>query len=591
MHTLKKTPTENSIALRGEFETLAEALDYAAEGETGVNFYSRKGELAVALPYAQLRDGARSLARKLLGLGLPRGGRMALVAETDADFVRFFFACQYAGLVPVPLPAVVHLGGRQAVIDSLRKLVVSCGAHAAMCSSSFFSFLAEAVAGLDLKHVGDPETFDALSEADSPLRPLRPEEVAYLQYTSGSTRFPRGVVIPQRAVMANLAAIIHHGLRVRPGDRCTSWLPFYHDMGLVGFLLAPMASQRSVDYLSTRDFAMRPRLWPALISKNRGTVSYSPTFGYTLCARRIRPAEVEQYDLSSWRVAGTGAEPVRADFLEQFARLLSPAGFRSQAFVASYGMAECSLAVSFGPVGRGLEIDRIDAEALADRGTAVPLNGASNGTRSKDLVFCGAPLPGHEIEIRDEEGRTLPERRCGVLHVRGPSLMTSYLGDPAATSEVLSPDGWLNTGDLAYLAGGQVVITGRQKDLIIINGRNIWPQDLEFVAEQLPEIHSRDVAAFSISEFGEQETVVLVVQFRHSDKKEHGRIVEAVRARIQEEFGIDCVVELVPPHTLPQTSSGKISRTKARADFLRRNPNPPLSPLQVDDENGNGRRD
>ena len=442
-----------------------------------------------------------------------------------------------------------------------------------MASRSFFPFLAEATEGLDVKHVGEPGYFDALFEADLPLKAPNPEEVAYLQYTSGSTRFPRGVVISQKAVMANLAGIIHHGLCVRPGDRCTSWLPFYHDMGLVGFLLAPMASQLSIDYLSTRDFAMRPRLWLALISKNRATISYSPTFGYALCARRIRPTEIEQYDLSSWRIAGTGAEPLRADILESFAQLLAPAGFNSQAYVASYGMAECSLAISFAPLGRGLEIDRIDADALTESGTAVPMKvGACHG-ETKELVFCGSVIPGHEIEIRDEHGKKLGERRCGVLHVRGPSIMTEYLGDPEATREVLSPDGWLNTGDLAYLAGDQVVITGRKKDLIIINGRNIWPQDIEFLVEQQPEIRSRDAAAFSIPGLGGEDTVVLVVQCRHFEESERCRLVEVLRGRVREEFGIDCMVELVPPHTLPQTSSGKISRTKARADFLLRNQN------------------
>jgi fatty-acyl-CoA synthase len=574
MNKINMTPTENSIALRrGDFQTLVEALDYAAEGTTGMNFYSGKGDLAATLPYPLLRSSARSLARRLLGLGLPRGGRMALVAETDADFVRFFFACQYAGLVPVPLPAAVHLGGREGIIENLRKLLESCGAQAAMASTSFFPFLAEAAQGLDLKHVGEPGFFDAFPEADLPLKAANPEEVAYLQYTSGSTRFPRGVVITQKAVMANLACIISHGLSVRPGDRANSWLPFYHDMGLVGFLLAPMASQLSIDYLSTRDFAMRPRLWLALISRNRATISYSPTFGYALCARRIRPTEIEQYDLSSWRIAGTGAEPIRADILESFSQLLAPAGFNSQAYVASYGMAECSLAISFAPLGRGLEIDRIDAHALTESGTAVPVEDGAFSEQTKELVFCGSVIPGHEIEIRDEHGNPLAERRCGVLHVRGPSIMTEYLGDAEATREVLSPDGWLNTGDLAYLAGDQVVITGRNKDLIIINGRNIWPQDIEFLVEQQPEIRSRDAAAFSIPGIGGEDTVVLVVQCRHFEDTERCRLVEVLRGRVREEFGIDCMVELVPPHTLPQTSSGKISRTKARADFMLRSQN------------------
>ena len=408
MDMLKETPTENTTILRrGDFPTLAEALDYAALGATGANFYSGKGELSAVLPYALLRRQARTLARKLLGLGLQRGARLALLADTDPDFVRFFFACQYAGLVPVPLPAAVHLGGHQAMVEKLRGLISSCGAEAAMATSSFISFLAEAAAELKVKHVGDPGFFDALPETDEPLRPLGPEEVAYLQYTSGSTRFPRGVVITQQAVMANLAGIIAHGLDVRPGDRCVSWLPFYHDMGLVGFLLAPLASQLSIDYLNTRDFAMRPRLWPALISRNRGTISYSPTFGYALCARRVRPAEVEQYDLGSWRIAGTGAEPVRPDILEGFAAVFAPAGFRRQAYVASYGMAECSLAVSFAPLGRGIEVDRIDADALTDSAAAVRCRGHRHGGERAGL-----------LRIRPPRSRIGGARRAGYAPCR-----------------------------------------------------------------------------------------------------------------------------------------------------------------------------
>jgi fatty-acyl-CoA synthase len=571
MDTLKKTPTENTIALRrGDFSTLADALDYAASGESGFNFYSGKGELSSVIPYALLRRQARALARRLRGLGLRRGARFALVAETEPDFVRFFFACQYAGLIPVPLPAAVHLGGRQAMVEKLRGLIAACGAEAAMATPSFAPFLAEAAAELRVKHVGEPGFFDDLPETDEPLHPLGPEETAYLQYTSGSTRFPRGVVITQQAVMANLAGITAQGLNVRHGDRCTSWLPFYHDMGLVGFLLAPLASQLSVDYLSTRDFAVRPRLWPALIARNRSTISFSPTFGYALCARRVRPADVAGFDLSSWRIAGVGAEPIRPDILDSFAETFAPAGFRPQAYVASYGMAECSLAISFAPLDKGIELDRIDRQALTEKGVAVPVDDACADQDVKELAFCGTVLPGHELEVRDAAGKTLPERHCGILHVRGPSVMSGYLNDPRASAQSLSADGWLNTGDLGYLVGGQVVITGREKDLIIINGRNIWPQDLECLAEELSGVRPRDAAAFSVPDAQGEETAVLVVQCRNSDEQERTRIMKELRRRVREEFGIDCLVELVPPHTLPQTSSGKLSRTAARESFLQR---------------------
>jgi fatty-acyl-CoA synthase len=582
---LKESPTENTISLRrGDFRTLAEALDYAASGVTGANFYSRKGELTAVLSYSSLRRLSRSLARKLLGLGLPRGARIGLAAETNPDFLRFFFACQYAGLTPVPLPAAVHLGGRQAMVEKLRRLVASCGAEVVVASSNSYSFLTEAVAGLKLKYFAEPAFFDALPEMVCPLCPLLPDETAYLQYTSGSTRFPRGVVVTEKTVMANLAGIITHGLCARPGDRCVSWLPFYHDMGLVGFLLAPLAAQTSVDYLSTSDFAMRPRLWLTLISRNRATISYSPTFGYALCARRVRPSDLETYDLSSWRIAGTGAEPIRPDMIEQFVEVFAPVGFRRQALVASYGMAECSLAISFAPLDKGLETDRIKAGPLTEQKMAIPVEENDCDGDVREFALCGPPLPGYELEVRDEEGRSLPERHCGILYVRGPSVMSGYFNHPEATKEVLSSDGWFNTGDLGYLVGNQVVITGRQKDLIIINGRNIWPQDLEFLAEQVLEGQSRDAAAFSVPAEDGSETVVLVIQSRKTDPDEHRRLIRLLSGKVREEFGIDCIVEVVPPRTLPQTSSGKLSRATARAEYLERNPTV-FSPRRVRAQN------
>ncbi|HHO69372.1 MAG TPA: fatty acyl-AMP ligase, partial [Gammaproteobacteria bacterium] len=328
-------------------------MDYAAQGRTGANFYTGRGDMYASLPYAALREESRVLARKLLGMGLEKGERVALVAETTPDFLRFFFACQYAGLVPVSLPASVNLGGHQAYVGQLRGLLKSSEAAVAMAPPGYLSYLEEAGQGLGLRLVGDPEAFDRLPEADVEFQPVEPSDIAYIQYTSGSTRFPRGVVIEQRAVMSNLAGIIRHGVKMGPGDRCFSWLPFYHDMGLVGLVLVPVAAQTSVDYLDTRDFAMRPRQWLNLMTRTKATISFSPPFGYELCARRLRPGEASKYDLSNWRVAGVGAEMIRAETLVRFAEALAPAGFNDKAFLACYGMAECSLAISFAPLFEG----------------------------------------------------------------------------------------------------------------------------------------------------------------------------------------------------------------------------------------------
>ncbi len=563
------TPTQNSLPLRhADFATLADALDYAAQGDTGANFYAGSGKLSVSLPYRTLREQALVLARRLLSLSLERGARIAIVAETNPDFLRFFFACQYAGLVPVALPATVNLGGHDAYVGRLHGLLKGCGAAAAVASPQFLQFLHEAARGAQLAFVGSPAEFDTLPELDAELHRSGPTETAYLQYTSGSTGFPRGVVISQQTVLCNLVGVVRDGIHMQADDRCVSWLPFYHDMGLVGCLLALVATQRSVDYLDTRDFAMRPRRWLELMTASRATIAFSPPFGYELCARRIREDDVARYDLSAWRVAGIGAEPIRPDLPARFAKLLAPAGFNPEAFVPSYGMAESSLAISFSPLRKGVVIDWINADDLAERLQANPVHAKAVGACG--FVRCGGPLPGHEIAIHDAQGAVLPELRVGRIKVRGPSVMSGYFNLPDETRRALSSDGWLDTGDIGYLVDGDIVVTGRHKDMIIINGRNIWPQDIEQIAARQPELRSMDASAFSVSGADGNEVAVLVVQYNTNDPAQDFPLTRRLHREIHEDLGINCLIELVPRHTLPRTSSGKLSRSAARLDYLHR---------------------
>ncbi|HSM74655.1 MAG TPA: fatty acyl-AMP ligase [Desulfobacterales bacterium] len=567
---LEATPTEQGLALRyGDFATLTEALEYAALGQTGYNFYTARGKLGYALAYAELRENAIAIARRLLGLNLPRSTKVAVVAETEPGFMRLFYGCHYAGMVPVPLPASIRLGGHKAYVDQLRRLLINCHAQVAVASTVFLPFLEEAAAGLGIRFLGTPDALLELPAAETPLQPSGPDELAYLQYTSGSTRFPRGVMITNRTVMNNLAHIIRNGAKIRPGDRAMSWLPFYHDMGLVGFVLSTMASQLSVDYLCTQDFGMRPRMWLSLISQNRATISFSPPFGYELCMQRLGEAPGSQFDLSSWRVAGIGAEPIRPEPQQRFAEMMAPSGFDKNAFLACYGMAECSLAVSFPPTGAGLQIDRVDPEALARCQRAIPLPETAD-TKAKVFVKCGAPFPDHEVEVRDPDGRPLPDRHVGELFVRGPSVMSGYFGENGLTREILSPDGWLNTGDLAYIADGSIVITGRQKDLIIINGRNIWPQDLEHIAESQPSVRMADASAFPVAGANGEDITVLVIECRETRPEKRAELRNQVRRQVRQELGIDCFIELVPRNTLPRTTSGKLARSEAKRDFLQR---------------------
>jgi len=569
------TPTQPSILLRpGNFSTLSEALDYAASGNSGSNFYSGRGHLTHVLPYSKLQKQSMNLAKRLNGLGLPRESKVALVADTTPDFLRFFFACQYAGLIPVPLPISLHLGGHQAYVSQLRRLLENCQASIAMAPDSFVSFLEEAANGLNLCLIGGPEDFASLEESQAPLHPLEPHELGYIQYTSGSTRWPRGVEVTQTAVMTNLAGIIQHGLQVQPGDRCVSWLPFYHDMGLVGFVLGPMASQLSVDYLSTRDFAMRPRQWLNLMTKSQATISFSPSFGYELCVRHLREdSSKESYDLRAWRIAGVGAETIRADSLGRFAQTLSHSGFNPQAFLACYGMAECSLAISFAPLHSGIEVDRVDADELSNSRKALPIPktfSEEDQPRQSKFVNCGNPLPGYEVEIRDHTGSVLGNRESGTIFVRGASTMTGYFNEPELTRKVLSEDGWLNTGDIGYWMDNSLVVIGRSKDMIIINGRNIWPQDLEYLAEQQPEVRPGDSSAFSVSGPDGDEVAIMVIQCRETNPQNREDLIHRLQSQIQKELSIPCYIELIAPRTLPRTSSGKLSRSRAKADFLKR---------------------
>lgn len=557
-------PTDRAVMLRpGDFETLLDALAYAAEAGTGASFHDGRGRLQQTLTWADLRARAQTAAHHLAGLGLARGDRVGIVAETRPDFLVSFFACRFAALTPVPLPATIHMGGHRHYVDMLGRMLSSAGARCALASDAFTDFLREAPGAADAAFRG---TLDELltREACELPEPPRPEELAYIQYTSGSTRFPRGAMLTERATLRNALGIIRDGLAITPGDRFFSWLPLYHDMGLVGKMIVPMASQTSIDYLGTREFAMRPRLWPRLMTDLGSTISFSPPFGYELTARRLREGDAEGFDLSRWRVAGCGADMIRPEILERFAEAMAPAQFDAGALMPSYGMAEVSLAVSFTPARAGLCVDTIDYERREHDGVAAPA--ASSCRRTARFTRCGVPLPGYEVEIRDEAGAALPARREGSVWLRTPSTMEGYHGAAEINRQILV-DGWLDTGDLGYLAEGELVLTGRRKDLLIINGRNIWPQDVEHVAEQHPGVRTGDAAAFTIEDEGGL-ALVLLLQCRETEDAARSTLLRGIRSEIQAEFGVEARITPVAPHSLPKTTSGKLSRSRARRDYL-----------------------
>jgi fatty-acyl-CoA synthase len=558
--TIAKHPLPQRLA---DFSTLVEALDYAAAGQAGMNFYDRHCHLSSALEYAELRSNAIATAQRLLGLKLKKGDRVALIADTHPSFVEAFFACQYAGLIAVPVLVPSSLGSHRSYVEKLRGLFANCTPAAVIGLEEWLPYIREALDHTRQMFVG---TLQQLSDvpAKQALPDVSPDDVAYLQYTSGSTRFPRGVIITHRAVMANAKGIVEHGIGVRSGDRCASWLPYYHDMGLVGFVLAPMAAQLTVDYLNTRDFATRPGQWLKLISQNRVTISVAPPFGYDLCARRVRESEKAALDLSCWRVAGIGAEPIRASVLNHFADSFRDCGFDPGAFTPCYGLAESTLAVSFARRGAGVQVDHVARQMLEHQFRAQ--TSAADDPGSCGFTNCGAPLPGHHVEIRNAAGLVMAQREVGQIFVQGPSVMAGYFNDPQSTQAALK-DGWLDTGDLGYLAQGELHITGRRKDLLIVRGRNIWPQDIEYLVESEPELRPGDAIVFVVP--GDDDPQVVVqVQCRMREPESRAHLVRTLVAKIISEFGLAADVHLVPPHSLPRTSSGKPSRAEALERFV-----------------------
>jgi len=564
-----ETPTLDSTLPRrfSDFDTLVEAIEYAAKGKRGPNFFNAKGDLIESLTWAEVCERAQIIGRKLVGLGFTKGDRIALIAETSANFVCFFVGCQYASVLPVPLPLPTSFGGKDGYVAQLHLQIESCGANGVMAPSFMDEIIAEATKGLDQLFMGSLEDYLA-ADADGEHQLPTSDDLTYLQYSSGSTRFPHGVAVTHRSLLANTYGMGFHGVNLEESDRIVSWLPFYHDMGLVGTLLTSVTCQISVDFIPTEEFARRPLSWLRVISRTKGTLTFSPTFGFDICARRatMRASAFEGLDLSSLRIAGIGAEMIRADVLRMFCETFESIGFSEKAFLPSYGMAECTLGVSFTKVGNGIEVDLVEEASLTGERQLLVANAKDD--RMREVVNCGTPLPEYDVEIRTEDGVAQPEGSVGRIFLRGISVMREYFNDPDTTNEVLSPEGWLDTGDMAYMKNGDIYIVGRAKDLIIVNGKNHWPQDIEWAAEQLEGVKTGDVAAISVPGENAEEVPMILVQCRTSDTVLRAKLIEDLRRQVKAVTGVTLLIELVAPRALPRTSSGKLSRTKARTQYL-----------------------
>ncbi len=560
------TPTPNDCPLprrRSDFATLNEAIDYAARSAKGLNFHDMRGTLERAYSFAEMREDALAMAYRLIAEGIGKDDRVALVAQTGPEFAALFCACVYAGAWPVPLPLPTTFGGKENYIEQLGVQLESCDPRILLYPTEIAD-MGEAAAAKQGCEGHAWEDFAAREAPQVTLPTAAPDDICYLQYSSGSTRFPTGVAVTHEALLHNLYGHAE-GVNLGANDRVVSWLPWYHDMGLVGCFLSPIANQVSCDYLRTEHFARRPLAWLDLISRNPGnTLSYSPTFGYDICARRISSQShvSERFDLSRWRTAGNGADMIRPDVMQCFVNAFAPAGFKARAFTPSYGLAEATLAVTVMPPSEGIRVELVEEERLSGRPRDL-----ERPARYRAIVNCGKALPGMELEIRGESGQPKGDHQIGKVWCRGKSVMHSYFRNEEATQDCLV-DGWLDTGDMGYMAKGYLFIVGRAKDMIIINGKNHWPQDIEWAVEQLPGFNHGDIAAFAIETDTGEEAPAVLVHCRVSDPEERIKLRDQIADKVRSVTGMACVVELVPPRTLPRTSSGKLSRAKAKRLYL-----------------------
>ncbi len=575
-----------------ELRTVSQAIVDAAKAEAhrdyAYRFVPETGAPGVgALPNAALgglgdnqgptfsfnaveRESAR-YGGALQALGLRKGNRVALILESNDDFVLCFLGAIRAGIVPVPIYPPMALGQLQAYLDNTRHIVAKSGARVLVTNTKIKRLLGTVQAACpELEQV---VAFEGIRESAEPLKgeKIGPDDVALLQFTSGSTSRPKGVVLTHANVAANVRCIMVDGLHITPEDVGVSWLPLYHDMGLIGFVIAPLYHRVPVVHLPSLLFLKRPVSWFQAITRHKGTAAFAPNFAYALCVKRIKASELDGLDLSRWRIAGCGAEPIRPETLEAFANAFAPIGFKREALLPSYGMAESTLAVTFSELGTGARSIGVDGPALWQTGKAkiVP----EDDERAVRLVSCGTEFPEHAIRIFELDDaaseRPLPERTVGEIRLAGPSVMRGYWEDAERTRETFAGP-YLRTGDLGFLHEGRVFICGRSKEVVIVNGRNYYPQDMEWEAGKVAGVRKGNVVAFAARDprglEGDRERVVLAFEVQeHERLAQAASLVSEVRRAVLEGMGLtlDDVLAL-PPGALPKTSSGKLQRARTR---------------------------
>ena len=541
-------------------ETLVEILHWHVKKHPDrphIQFYRDDGE-GELITYGELLQGAQTIAAGLQQQGIAFGEPVGIILPTERDYFFTFFGILLAGGVPVPLYPPLRMAMLE---DHLRRqcsILNNCGASLliTMPEAKRFAQLLKS----QLENLKSLLTVKELVEQSGNYFPpaLGSQDLAFLQYTSGSTGYPKGVTLSHANLLANIRAM-GKALHLNSTDVMVSWLPLYHDMGLIGAWLGAMVHGFLLVIMSPLDFIGRPQRWLWAIHRYRATISVAPNFAYELCLARIKEDDLQGLDLSCWRAALNGAEPVSVETMRRFQARFAPFGFDEKSLMPVYGLAESSVGLAFPPPGRGLLVDQIQRDAFMRSGQAIPTE--EKEENPLQIVACGQPLPGHEIRIVDSTGRELPERQEGRLQFRGPSSTSGYFRNPEQTQQLFRED-WLDSGDHAYIVAGEVYITGRFKDMIIRAGRNIYPQELEEAVSKIPHIRKGNVAVFGSKDpKSGTERLIVLAETRQTELSELSHLRRAINAIAVDILGASAdEVLLVPPKTILKTSSGKIRR-------------------------------
>lgn len=541
--------------------TVPVALSELAQTQTtGIHFYRLNGG-ETFVPFAELYRRMMTCAHNLRAMGLVRGDRLAIVIPEPEDFVSAFLGAMAAGIIPVPLYPPLSLGKLDAYVGTTSAVLERAGARALLCDSKLQRILWSLVDRVStLERILVLEDTKRATQEDVVLEEVGLDDIAFLQFTSGSTAAPKGVIVTHRALVANMDAFMR-AYEIRDGDVALSWLPLFHDLGLIGFVLATCWYGLPTVLMPTIDFVKHPAIWMQAMDQHKATITCAPNFAFALATRRTSQTVVETLDLSHVRMLGCGAEPTHPATIQHFLDHFAAAGIRPQSMVSVYGLAENVLGVTHSPMGEALRVDRVNRESYLTHKNAVP-------TDDEDaLVFVsvGSPYPGFSVTIMDDHGNSLPDRQIGEIFIQGPSVAAGYFDD-LQTSEAVFTKAGLRSGDLGYLDSGELFITGRKKDIVIVHGRNYDPQSIEWVVQEIEGVRKGNVVAFSVPNERTEELVIVCEVKGGAELVDLRRnILQAVR----EEVGLTVSeVVFLQSGELPKTSSGKLQRSRTREQFL-----------------------